>query len=142
MILMLQKEVAQRIVARPGSKAYGVLSVILQYYTEPQIVFTVPRTCFFPRPKVDSAVISLKVLPEPRRPVSDEDWFLRVLRAGFSHRRKFLSNALMDSGFPSELIRQAFHKASMDPKRRAETLSLSEFCTLADCLFELQENLC
>ncbi len=142
MVLMLQKEVGRRMVAKPGGKDYGVLSVTLQYYTEPRLMFTVPRTCFVPRPKVDSAIIRLQVLPEPRWPVRDEDWFLRVLRAGFSHRRKFLSNALMDSGFPSDLIRQAFHKASINPKRRAETLSLSEFCTLADCLFELQSNLC
>ena len=106
------------------------------------LMFTVPKTCFFPRPKVDSAILSLKVLPKPRWPVRDPDWFFRVLRAGFSHRRKFLSNALMDSGSPPELIREAFQKVSMDPKRRAETLSPSEFCILADCLFELQSNLC
>jgi 16S rRNA (adenine1518-N6/adenine1519-N6)-dimethyltransferase len=141
MVLMLQKEVAQRIVACPGSKSYGVLSVTLQYNTDPRILFTVPRTCFFPRPKVDSAVISLKVLSEPRWPVKDENWFLRVLRAGFSHRRKFLSNALLDGQFSLELIDQAFQKANIDPRRRAETLSPAEFCTLADCLFELQSHL-
>ncbi|MCI0526723.1 MAG: 16S rRNA (adenine(1518)-N(6)/adenine(1519)-N(6))-dimethyltransferase RsmA, partial [Nitrospira sp.] len=135
MVLMLQKEVGQRIVAKPGGKDYGVLSVTLQYYTEPRLMFTVPRTCFVPRPRVDSAIIKLKVLSDPRWPVRDEGWFLRVLRAGFSHRRKFLSNALMDAGFSSQIVRYAFHHANMDPKRRAETLSPLEFCTLADQLY-------
>ncbi len=135
MVLMLQKEVGQRIVAKPGGKDYGVLSVTLQYYTEPRLMFTVPRTCFVPRPRVDSAIIKLKVLPEPRWPVKDEGWFLQVLRAGFSHRRKFLSNALMDAGFSPQIVQYAFHQTGMDPKRRAETLSPLEFCILADQLY-------
>ena len=135
MVLMLQKEVARRIVAGPGSKEYGVLSVGLQYYTEPRLMLTVPRTCFFPRPKVDSAIIRLKVMQKPRWPVRNQDWFFQVLRAGFSHRRKFLSNALRDAGFSPELVRQAFHQAGMDSKRRAETLSPSELCALADHLY-------
>jgi 16S rRNA (adenine1518-N6/adenine1519-N6)-dimethyltransferase len=135
MILMLQKEVGQRIVAKPGGKDYGVLSVTLQYYTEPRLMFTVPRTCFVPRPRIDSAIVKLRVLPEPRWSVRDEDWFLQVLRAGFSHRRKFLSNALMDAGFSPQLIQYAFHQTGMDPQRRAETLSPPEFCMLADELY-------
>lgn len=135
MVLMLQKEVARRIVAGPGSKDYGVLSVTLQYYTEPRLMLTVPRTCFFPRPKVDSAIIRLKVMQKPRWSVKNEDWFFRVVRAGFSHRRKFLSNALRDAGYSSELVRQAFRQAGMDSKRRAETLSPLEFCALADHLY-------
>lgn len=134
LILMVQKEVAQRIVAQPGSKDYGVLSIALQYYSEPRLLFSVPRTCFFPRPKVDSTVIRLKVLQKPRWPVKDEDWLFRVVRAGFSHRRKFLSNALRDEGFSSLQVQYAFQQAGIDPKRRAETLSLQEFCTLADQL--------
>jgi 16S rRNA (adenine1518-N6/adenine1519-N6)-dimethyltransferase len=140
MVLMLQKEVGRRMVAKPGGKDYRALSVTLQYYTEPRLMFTVPRTCFVPRPKVDSAMIHLKVLPEPRWPVRDEDWFLRVLRAGFSHRRKFLSNALMDAGFSPHSVRDAFQQTRMDPKRRAETLSPLEFCTLADQLSVLYIN--
>jgi 16S rRNA (adenine1518-N6/adenine1519-N6)-dimethyltransferase len=135
MILMLQKEVGQRIVAKPGGKDYGALSVTLQYYTEPRLMFTVPRTCFVPRPRVDSAILNLKVLPEPRWPVRDEDWFLQVLRAGFSHRRKFLSNALIDAGFSPQIVRNAFYHTGLDPKRRAETLTPLEFCTLADQLY-------
>jgi 16S rRNA (adenine1518-N6/adenine1519-N6)-dimethyltransferase len=135
MILMIQKEVGQRIVAKPGGKDYGTLSVTLQYYTEPRLMFTVPRTCFVPRPRVDSAIINLKILPVPRWPVRDEDWFFQVLRAGFSHRRKFLSNALMDAGFSPKIVRDAFHHTGLDPKRRAETLSPLEFCTLADQLY-------
>jgi len=134
LILMVQKEVAQRIVAQPGSRDYGVLSVVLQYYTEPRLLFSVPKTCFVPRPKVDSAVIQLKVLQKPRWPIKDEGWLFRVVRAGFSHRRKFLSNALMDEGFSSLQVQHALQQAGIDPKRRAETLSLKEFCTLADHL--------
>jgi 16S rRNA (adenine1518-N6/adenine1519-N6)-dimethyltransferase len=135
MILMLQKEVGQRVVAKPGGKDYGILSVTLQYYTESRLMFTVPRTCFFPRPRIDSAIVKLKVLSEPRWSVRDEDWFLRVLRAGFSHRRKFLSNALMSAGFSPQMVQYAFHQTGMDPKRRAETLSPQEFCILADQLY-------
>ena len=142
LIVMVQKEVAQRIVAGPGQKSYGRLSISLQCTTDPVMLMKVPRTCFYPRPKVDSAVLGLTVLKKPRWPVTDQSWFLKVLEAGFAHRRKFLHNALVDHRFPPEQVRQAFRRMRLDPKIRAEKLSPQEFCLLADRLFEIHMDLC
>ena len=139
MVLMLQLEVARRIVAREGGKEYGLLSVGVQFYAEPRLEFIVPRGCFSPKPKVDSAVIRLRIRPTPRVTVKDEAFFFHVVRAGFGHRRKSLRNALKDGGFPADAVEQALSAASItagNPQRRAETLSIEEFARLADKLFE------
>ncbi|MBI3810925.1 MAG: ribosomal RNA small subunit methyltransferase A [Nitrospirae bacterium] len=140
MVLMLQLEVARRITAREGGKEYGLLSVGVQFYAEPRLEFIVPRGCFRPPPRVDSAVIRLGIRAAPKVAVKDEAFFFRVVRAGFGHRRKSLRNALKDGGFPADAVEEALYAASItdgNPQRRAETLSIEEFALLADKLFEI-----
>lgn len=140
MVLMLQREVARRITAREGGKEYGLLSVGVQFYAEPRLEFIVPRGCFRPPPRVDSAVIHLRIRPAPKIAVQDEAFFFRVARAGFAHRRKSLRNALKDGGFSADAVERALSAASItagDPNRRAETLSIEAFALLADKLFEI-----
>lgn len=140
MVLMLQLEVARRITAREGGKEYGLLSVGVQFYAEPRLEFVVPRGCFKPAPRVDSAVIRLGIRPTPKVAVKDETFFFRVVRAGFGHRRKSLRNALKDGGFPADAVEQALSAAFIitdNAQRRAETLSIEEFARLADKLFDI-----
>jgi 16S rRNA (adenine1518-N6/adenine1519-N6)-dimethyltransferase len=132
--LMLQKEVAERIAAHPGGKDYGVLSVLVQYHAEPRIELIVPAGAFTPRPKVDSAVITLTVAPEPRVTVSDPDLLERVVKAAFSQRRKTLRNSLRALGYALGDLVKAAAQAGIDLGRRPETLGLAEFGSLADAL--------
>ncbi len=138
LVTMVQKEVAERMVARPGNKTYGALSVAVQYYTEPAIVLDVPPRSFIPAPEVDSVVIACKVRPQPAVAVQDEKLFFRVARAAFGQRRKTLANALKGGGFPKEQVQGAMERANLDPARRGETLSLQEFACLADAFSALQ----
>ena len=140
MVTMVQKEVAERMTARPGSRSYGALSVAVQYYTEPEIVLNVPPRSFIPAPEVDSVVIACRVCSVPAVKVSEEKLFFRVVRAAFGQRRKTLANALRGGGFPKEQVRAAMERAQMDPQRRGETLSLEEFGRLADAFAELAKN--
>lgn len=140
MVTMVQKEVAERMTARPGSRSYGALSVAVQYYTEPEIVLNVPPRSFIPAPEVDSVVIACWVRSVPAVKVSEEKMFFRVVRAAFGQRRKTLANALRGGGFPKEQVRAAMERAQMDPQRRGETLSLEEFGRLADAFAELAKN--
>ena len=136
-LVMLQKEVAERITAGPGTKKYGSLSVAIQYQTEAEIVIPVPRTAFHPVPAVDSAVVKLTVRKEPPVTVPDEDAFFRFVRAAFAQRRKTLRNSLIGSGIsPPAQLDQAFRTAGIDSNRRAETLSIEEFARLARILHE------
>jgi 16S rRNA (adenine1518-N6/adenine1519-N6)-dimethyltransferase len=144
MVLMLQLEVAHRITAREGGKEYGLLTVGVQFYADPRLELVVPRGCFNPPPRVDSAVIQLKMRATPKVAVKDEAFFFRVVRAGFGHRRKSLRNALKDGGFPADAVEQALSAASItadNPQRRAETLSIEDFARLADKLFEFTADL-
>lgn len=136
MTLMVQKEVAERITARPGGKDYGVLSVAIQYYSVPEIAFIVPRGAFRPPPRVDSALIHIEILQEPRIKVKDESFFFRVIRMSFSQRRKTLMNCLKQLGLKKDILDKAFASLHIDPKRRAETLSIEEFGLLSDTLIE------
>ena len=132
MALMLQREVAERIAAPPGGKSYGSLSVFTQLHCDVQLAFRVPPGAFRPPPKVDSAVLHLRVLREPRVPLADPRRFEKVVRAAFSQRRKMLANAVgAGLGLPLDVVRRAAAAAGVDPTRRAETLSLSEFAALA-----------
>ena len=140
MVTMVQKEVAERMVARPGSRIYGALSVAVQYYTEPEIVLDVPPRSFIPAPEVDSVVISCKVRETPAVAVQDEKMFFRVVKAAFGQRRKTLSNALKGGGLPKEQIRDAMEGAGIAMTRRGETLSLEEFGRLADAFSRLAKN--
>ena len=132
MTLMLQREVAERLAAPPGSKIYGSLSVLTQLYCDVRLALRVPPGAFRPPPKVDSAVVQLSVLNTPRVPVGDERWFATVVRAAFGQRRKMLANALASGlGRPIDAVRQAAHDADIDPARRAETLTIENFAGLA-----------
>ena len=132
MALMLQREVAERIAAPPGGKTYGSLSVFTQLHCDVRLAFRAPPGAFRPPPKVDSAVLHLRVLRAPRVPLADLRRFESVVRAAFAQRRKMLANALgAGLGLPLDVVRRAAAAAGVDPTRRAETLSLSEFAALA-----------
>ena len=131
-VTMVQKEVAERMIAPPGSKTYGALSVAVQYYTAPEIVLDVPPKSFIPAPEVDSVVIACKVRGEPPVTVRDEKLFFRVVKAAFGQRRKTLSNALKGAGCLKDEVQEALEKAGIEAARRGETLSLEEFAQLAD----------
>lgn len=139
MVVMLQKEVAERITAKPGTKAYGSLSIAIQYYTEADYAMTVPKSVFMPQPNVDSAVIRMIKRTEPIVQVIDEDFFFLVTRGSFVQRRKTILNNLQ-SAMPNgkakkDLILQALEEAGIDPARRGETLSVKEFGLLSDKLY-------
>jgi 16S rRNA (adenine1518-N6/adenine1519-N6)-dimethyltransferase len=132
MALMLQREVAERVAAAPGSRVYGSLSVLTQFYCYVELSLRVPPGAFRPPPKVESAVIRLGVLRSPRVPVADERRFHVVVRAAFAQRRKTLANALSAGlGRPAEALRAAAGAAGIDLSRRAETLTIFEFAELA-----------
>ena len=131
-VTMVQKEVAERMIAPPGSKTYGALSVAVQYYTVPEIVLDVPPKSFIPAPEVDSVVIACEVRGEPPVMVRDEKLFFRVVKAAFGQRRKTISNALKGAGFLKDEVQEALEKAGIEAARRGETLSLEEFAQLAD----------
>jgi 16S rRNA (adenine1518-N6/adenine1519-N6)-dimethyltransferase len=130
--LMLQKEVAERIAAPPGGKEYGYLSVLVQLYTTPRIEFLVPPGAFRPMPGVDSAVVTLVVRDAPAVPLRDPDFFIRLVKAAFSQRRKTLRNALKQLGVPAGTMAMTLESTGIDLARRAETLSVEEFGRLAD----------
>jgi 16S rRNA (adenine1518-N6/adenine1519-N6)-dimethyltransferase len=139
-VIMLQKEVAERLASTPGTKDYGILSVFFNLYFDVKKEFSVSRNLFVPRPKVDSAVLSLHVLTTPRAPVPDWEVFKRVVKAAFSTRRKTLKNALSTLGLEKGLILKALEGAGVDPGRRAETLSIDEFSSLARALYPFGKN--
>jgi 16S rRNA (adenine1518-N6/adenine1519-N6)-dimethyltransferase len=131
MALMLQREVAERVAAPPGGKAYGSLSVFVQLHCDVRVALRAPPGAFRPAPKVESAVLHLRVLRQPRVPLADARRFERVVRAAFAQRRKTLANALgAGLGLPLELVRRAAAAAGVDPTRRAETLTIPEFAEL------------
>lgn len=134
--IMIQKEVAERIDAEPNCKDYGSLSLLVQYYCNTRIIRRVPPTCFIPRPKVDSIVIRLDRLEEPKVKVKDEHLMFEIIRNAFNMRRKTLWNGVKFLGMNKEKLEEAFGKANIDPKRRGETLTLQEFATLADRIYE------
>ena len=140
MVLMFQKEVAERIAASPGTKDYGSLSVLSQVYTDVRLEFDLGPHLFVPRPKVTSSVVSLRVLDGPRVEVCDEAFFRSVVRAAFSTRRKMLPNALKTIGFEREEAFRALSQAGIDPQRRGETLSIEEFSSLASVLYALKQG--
>ncbi len=128
MTLTIQKEVAERIVAGPGTKNYGVLSIMVQFRAEPELKFIIPKEAFKPVPKVDSAVIHMKLREEPAVSVQDEALFTRIVKTAFSQRRKTLSNSLKAFNNAKDILIQA----GIDPQRRPETLSIEEFAILSD----------
>ncbi|MDN5361583.1 MAG: rRNA (adenine1518-N6/adenine1519-N6)-dimethyltransferase [Moorella sp. (in: firmicutes)] len=131
MVLMVQAEVGYRLLAQPGGKEYGALSVAVQYYTEPAIALRVPRTVFYPRPEVDSLVLKLTRRARPPVAVADEDLFFRIVRAAFNQRRKTILNALGSLGREKADLTGVLARAGIDPRRRGETLTLVEFARIS-----------
>lgn len=136
-VVMIQKEVGERIVARPGTKDYGSLSLLCQYYADSTKVCDVPPTSFIPKPKVDSMVIKMDIKRIPAVEVIDEDFFFKVIRHSFNMRRKTLWNSLKPIGLPEEKLREAFLTADIDSQRRGETLSIEEFARLSNIMKKL-----
>ena len=132
-VVMVQKEVADRMNAKPSTKDYGALSVAVQYYCDTEIVAKAPRHMFVPQPNVDSIVIGLHVRDEKKYVVDNEEIFFKTVKASFGQRRKTLLNSLGGLGFLSkDEIREALQAANIDEKRRGETLSIDEFANLSN----------
>ena len=132
-VVMVQKEVADRMNAQPSTKDYGALSVAVQYYCDTEIVAKAPRHMFVPQPNVDSIVIGLHVRDEKKYIVDNEDIFFKTVKASFGQRRKTLLNSLGGLGFLSkDQIKEALKAANIDEKRRGETLSIDEFANLSN----------
>lgn len=132
LVVMVQKEVALRMVAKPGTKDYGALSVAVQYYTEPDIVLDVPPKSFLPAPAVTSSVIRCVLRDKPPVDVIDEKLFFRVVKAGFAQRRKTFSNTMKTTGLTRDRIEELLVKANIDGQRRGETFTLQEFADVAN----------
>jgi len=137
LVTMVQKEVAERMVAKPGGKDYGALSVAVQYYTQPEIMFIVPPQAFIPPPAVESAVIRCTVRSTPPVEVVSEKMFFRVVKASFAQRRKTLANGLKAAGLNKEDLEQVLTQAGVDGGRRGEQLSLDEFAAIANAWTKL-----
>lgn len=139
----LQKEFGERLLAKPGQKAYGAISCFVQFYSEPSFLFTIKKTSFYPSPKVDSCFLKISIRNDPPYPLKEtpgkpyltgEEKLFKIIRAGFGKRRKTILNALHSSGMyatKSGLL-HVFESARIDPHRRPETLSLQEFVTLSN----------
>jgi len=138
LVVMVQKEVALRMVAKPGTKDYGALSVAVQYYTEPDIVLDVPPKSFLPAPAVTSSVIRCVLRDKPPVDVIDEKLFFRVVKAGFAQRRKTFANTMRTTGLSKEQIDDILVKANIDGQRRGETFSLQEFADVANAWADIQ----
>lgn len=142
MVVMMQKEVAERIVASPGTKAYGSLSVAVQYAMDAEIAFIVPKTVFVPQPNVDSAILKLVHRATPRVAVDDEAFFFKIVKAAFQLRRKTLWNNLLHTFGKDEATKEwlqaGLQRAEIDAKRRGETLSVEEFGRLSNELYRLK----
>ncbi|WP_058300447.1 16S rRNA (adenine(1518)-N(6)/adenine(1519)-N(6))-dimethyltransferase RsmA [Gorillibacterium timonense] len=142
-VVMIQKEVAERMAAAPGSKDYGSLSVAVQYYCVPELVTIVPHTVFIPQPQVDSAVIRLALRAQPPVEVEDEKFFFEVVQAAFAQRRKTLGNNMLARFFGKEgrdEMNRLLEELAIDPGRRGETLSIAEFAKLANALYLRQKG--
>jgi 16S rRNA (adenine1518-N6/adenine1519-N6)-dimethyltransferase len=133
-VLTIQKEVARRFTAGPGSKQYGSITVFLTYYAEMEFLFAIPKEAFDPRPQVDGGVISISPRPRPAVDVSDEKFFFRVTRAAFAQRRKMLKNSLLSLGLSAEAIDGALRLSGLESTQRPERVSLQEFARLSEVL--------
>lgn len=135
--IMIQKEVAERIISKPDCKEYGAISILVQYYCDTKIIRKVQSSSFVPQPKVDSMVIRLDRLIEPRTKLDDVDLFFKIVRSSFNMRRKTLWNALKNISLDKDKLDMAFQQSGIDPKRRGETLSIEEFGKLSNCINKL-----
>lgn len=140
MTILLQKEVAERMAAKPATKAYGSLSIAVQYYTEAELITDVPKTAFMPQPNVVSSVLKLTKRQVPVVQVKDEELFFEIVQVGFMHRRKNLKNNLMAKyrkSFSKEFVEKLLEKTKIEGTRRGESLSIKEFAHLANIFFEM-----
>lgn len=139
LLLMVQLEVAERIIAAPGGKEYGLLSVLCRYYTRPRLQFKVSRHVFFPPPEVDSAVVLLEIPADPPYKVKDESFFWQIVKAAFQKRRKTILNALSGlGGAGKDTWEELLQKCGISPVRRGETLSLEEFANLSEMFYNVK----
>lgn len=133
-VFLVQKEVGERLIAQAGSKNYGILSLVTQYYSQPQKVHSVPPTVFYPRPKVSSMIIKLNIYKKPQVQVGSEKLFLDIIKASFQQRRKSLTNSLSNY-FKGVIVKTEVEniltKTGIDKNRRGETLTLEEFAKLS-----------
>ena len=134
--VLVQKEAAQRLCARPGTRECGAVTLAVDYYARAATLFPVSRGSFLPAPKVDSAVMQLHIRREPPCPVRDEALLFRLIRAGFNQRRKTLVNSLAGAGFSKEMLQAALLEIGLASSARAEELTLPQFAALADRLAE------
>lgn len=136
-IVMVQKEVAERLSAKEGSKNYGAITLLCRYYAEPEIITKVPASLFVPPPKVDSAVLKLKILNKPSVTVRDESTFFKTVKGAFAQRRKTLLNCLCTAfPIPKADMTRLLESSGVEPSRRGETLSIEEFALLSDNIYE------
>ncbi|AMB99543.1 16S rRNA methyltransferase [Aerococcus urinaehominis] len=144
--LMMQKEVAERLTASPGSKAYGSLSIAIQYYCQAEIAFVVPPTVFKPQPRVDSAVLVLRALDQPRVQVANPDYFFSLVRTTFTQRRKTLYNNLRQAFGKDEdqqnRLKVALDQAGIAASERAENLAIEDFARLAETCLDQGLSFC
>lgn len=139
--VLVQREVALRMAALPGTSTYGALSCAVQYYTKPVLCSRIPPNCFFPAPKVESQVIRLERHTSPPVSVQDEKLLFQVVQAAFAMRRKTLANNLITAfSLPRASAEELLQKAGLDEKVRGETLSLAQFAQLADMLYEIKKD--
>lgn len=139
--VMVQKEAAQRIAAKPGTRDCGALTAAIHYYSEPEKLFDVGKNSFVPAPKVDSSVIRLKIRKEPPVSVPDEKYFFKVIRASFGQRRKTLANSVSGGlGFTKDEVLCALERCGLSPTSRAEELSLEDFAAFSAALAEITQN--
>lgn len=137
MCVMVQKEVAERIVAKPGCKDYGVLSIAVQCFSKPEILFTIPPDCFIPRPRVDSSVLRINVYKDSQMNIKNRNLFFKVVRSAFSQRRKTLVNALFHSEyfkFTKFQIKKILEELDLEEKIRGEKLSIMQFSELTNAI--------
>ena len=141
MVIMIQKEVADRIAAKPSTKAYGSLSVAIQYYADSRIIAKAPKGAFVPPPNVDSSVLRIDVKQDKGVDLMDSDLFFEVVKGSFSKRRKTILNSLSTYGdFEKEIIEKALEASGIDPKRRGETLTILEFASLSNQIYCLRRE--
>ena len=135
----MQKEVGERLIAKPNSKEYGILSAKVKFFSEPKIVFDISAKCFFPVPKVDSCLVKLNIYKEKKYSVQDEETFFKIIEAAFSQRRKTILNCLTSNfSLSKDLGKELLRDTNIDFKRRGETLSLEEFIELSKNFAEIR----
>jgi 16S rRNA (adenine1518-N6/adenine1519-N6)-dimethyltransferase len=131
-VVMVQKEVGERICAKPGSKVYGAITVSINYYSDSKIIIDVSKKNFLPQPEVDSCVVKLDILDKPPVYIKDEKLFFNLIKTGFSQRRKTILNSLSSGSFSKDVINNIFRRINLDGKLRVEDLSLQDFANISN----------